>query len=121
MNKKLAALVMTLSLLVLAFMPGISLFEKLDVDAAAIDISGCTFKLSTDTYTYNGAEKKPVVTVTYGDKTLKKNTDYTVTYSSNIEPGTGLATVNGIGAYTGQREYEDEGQQRNERPESKLH
>ena len=32
-----------------------------------------------------------------------------------------FGNAGGIGAYTGQREYEDEGQQRNERPESKLH
>ena len=42
-----------------------------------------TFKLSTTTYTYNGKVKTPSITVKdSAGKTLKKNTDYTVTYAS---------------------------------------
>lgn len=56
--------------------------------------------LSKDTYTYNGKEKKPAVTVKSGTAVLKENQDYTVTYSNNINAGTGTVTIKGKGSYT---------------------
>ncbi len=50
---------------------------------------------------YTGNKREPSVTVKYGSKTLKKNTDYKVTYSNNVNVGTGKITVTGIGNYTG--------------------
>ena len=38
--------------------------------------------------TYNGSTLSPAVTVKYGNATLKKNTDYTVAYSNNVNAGT---------------------------------
>ncbi len=43
----------------------------------------------------------PAVTVTYGGKTLVKDTDYKVSYSNNINVGTATVTITGIGSYTG--------------------
>ncbi len=62
-----------------------------------------TFKLSTTTYTYNGGVKTPTVTVKdSAGKTLKKNTDYTVTYASGRKnAGTYKVTVKMIGKYSG--------------------
>ena len=47
------------------------------------DVSKCDIKLSAKSYAYDGKTKTPTVTVKNSDgTTLKKNTDYTVTYSS---------------------------------------
>lgn len=50
---------------------------------------------------YNGNELKPSVSLTYKYKTLKKGTDYTVSYSNNINAGTAIVTITGIGSYEG--------------------
>ena len=50
---------------------------------------------------YNGNELKPSVSLTYKYKTLKKGTDYTVSYSNNINAGTATVTITGIGSYEG--------------------
>ena len=47
----------------------------------------------TKTLTYTGKARKPKVTVKYGKKTLKKGTDYTVTYKNNTEVGIAKITI----------------------------
>ena len=78
----------------------------LTVGKGSIDISGCTTTLSTASYTYNGKEKKPAVTMQDGMKKLTLGTDYSVVYGNNINAGTATATVTGIGAYTGTKTLE---------------
>jgi hypothetical protein len=51
--------------------------------------------------TYNGSALTPSVTVIDGVTTLINGTDYTVSYSNNINVGTATATITGIGNYTG--------------------
>ena len=51
--------------------------------------------------TYNGSALEPDVTVTLDGKTLTADTDYTVAYADNIEPGTAKLTITGSGNYTG--------------------
>lgn len=59
-------------------------------------------ELSKTSYTYDGKAKKPGVTVTMGDKKLKKDTDYTVSYKSNKNAGKkATVTVKGKGNFTG--------------------
>ena len=65
------------------------------------DISQLTASLSADLFRYNGAEQKPSVTVKSGDKTLVPDTDFTVSYSDNIDVGTATVTITGPGNYTG--------------------
>ena len=65
------------------------------------DISQLTASLSADIFRYNGAEQKPSVTVKSGDKTLVPDTDFTVSYSDNINVGTATVTITGQGNYTG--------------------
>ena len=65
------------------------------------DISQLTASLSADIFRYNGAEQKPSVTVKSGDKTLVPDTDFTVSYSDNIDVGTATVTITGQGNYTG--------------------
>lgn len=64
-----------------------------------VGASDVTITLPEATYTYNGAEHKPVVTVKKGDNTLTLNTDYMVAYSDNINAGTATITVTGKGNY----------------------
>ena len=44
---------------------------------------------------------EPDITITYGGVTLVENTDYTVLLENNTTLGTGVATITGIGIYTG--------------------
>lgn len=62
-----------------------------------------TIKLSTTTYTYNGKVKTPSVVVkNSAGKTLKKNTDYTVTYAKGRKNvGTYKVTIKMKGKYSG--------------------
>ena len=68
-----------------------------------IDVSKCSLKLSTTTYTYNGDAKKPSVTVKNASGTkLTKDTDYTVSYASGRKNvGTYKVTIKMKGNYTG--------------------
>ena len=66
-----------------------------------ISISKASVTLSTSTYAYDGKAKTPSVTVKVGGKTLKKDTDYTVSYSNNTKVGTAKVTITGKGNYTG--------------------
>ena len=51
--------------------------------------------------TYSGTRLKPAVTVKDGPAVLAENTDYTLTYSNNLNAGTATVTAQGIGNYTG--------------------
>ncbi len=56
---------------------------------------------SIDAVTYNGLAHTPAVTVKDGNTTLTEGTDYTVSYSNNINAGTATVTITGKGNYTG--------------------
>ena len=66
-----------------------------------ISISKASVTLSTSTYAYDGKAETPSITVKVGGKTLKKDTDYTVSYSNNTKIGTAKVTITGKGNYTG--------------------
>lgn len=51
--------------------------------------------------TYTGKGITPSVTVKYNGITLTNGTDYTVSYSNHINPGTATVTITGKGYYTG--------------------
>ena len=65
------------------------------------NISSLTITLDNTTYTYDKTEKRPNVVVKDGSKTLTLNTDYTLSYSNNINAGTAYVNITGIGGYTG--------------------
>ncbi len=67
----------------------------------ALSIENATVTLNPTSYTYDGSAKKPTVTVVLNNKTLVLDTDYSVSYSNNINPGTATVTVTGKGNYTG--------------------
>ena len=54
--------------------------------------------------TYTGQALTPTVTVKDGTTVLTKDTDFSVSYESNENVGTGKATIVGIGKYSGQVE-----------------
>lgn len=70
-------------------------------DTAGISIAKATVKLSKSTYIYDGKAKKPSVTVTLSGKTLKKGTDYNVTYAGASQLGNATVHITGTGKYTG--------------------
>lgn len=54
---------------------------------------------------YTGKALTPPISLTYKGIPMNEDTDYTVTYSANKSVGTGTVTVNGIGAYEGERTF----------------
>ena len=99
----------------------LSYSNNINVGTATITITGKgnfkgttskTFSISaramTDTsvanvssQTYTGNVISPLPTITYNNKTLKKDTDYTLSYSDNINVGTATITITGKGNFTG--------------------
>lgn len=72
-----------------------------------LSISSASVTLSTTKYSYNGKDRKPGVTVKIqlasGTVTLKKDTDYTVSYSKDCKSiGTKTAVIKGKGNYSGE-------------------
>lgn len=65
------------------------------------DIANFTVSLSASTFGYDGSKKKPSATVRSGNKTLTSGTDFTVSYSNNVNVGTASAVITGKGNYSG--------------------
>ncbi len=61
-------------------------------------------KVTVKNVTYTGKALKPAITVKYGNTTLKKNTDYTVSYKNNIKTGKATITITGKGKYKGTKQ-----------------
>lgn len=53
---------------------------------------------------YVGASVTPIPTITYANRQLTNGVDFTVTYNNNNFPGTGKATITGIGNFKGSKE-----------------
>lgn len=69
--------------------------------AGAVKLKNCTVELSEDSVVYSGEALKPKVTVKNGSAVLRRGTDYTLSYSDNLEPGTAAVTIRGAGRCTG--------------------
>ena len=69
----------------------------------AIPLEELALKYTSRTYTGKEIKLTPTVKATLNNKkiTLKKGTDYTVTYKNNVNAGTATVTVKGKGNYTG--------------------
>ena len=61
----------------------------------------CDIKIAEQKYTYDGTEKTPEVIIIDGNHTLRKNTDYTVKCSNNINAGNAELEITGAGNYSG--------------------
>ena len=73
--------------------------KNFTIAKAALADSGVT--VSASGLVYNGKAQTPAVTVKSGSTTLVEGTDYTKTYSNNINAGTASVTVTGKGNYQG--------------------
>lgn len=51
--------------------------------------------------TYTGSELKPRLIITFNGEALEEDVDYTLTYSNNINRGTGRVTIEGMGNFNG--------------------
>lgn len=59
-------------------------------------------KISIGTLSYTGSNVKPSITVKNGNKTLRQNTDYTISYNRASKVGAAVKiTITGKGSYTG--------------------
>ena len=67
---------------------------------ARASISGATVSAIAE-QGYTGSAIKPTPTVKLGSMTLKKDTDYALSYKANTKVGTATVTVTGKGNYTG--------------------
>lgn len=72
---------------------------KLRVTLAKDDTLDKATVTYTKKWTYTGKEITPAVKVVYNGKTLKKGTDYTVSYANNTKPGKASIKVTGKGSY----------------------
>lgn len=73
--------------------------KAISITSALADIKDYEGKvtLSENSYVYDGKEKKPTVTI----EGLTEDTDFTVSYTNNVEEGKATVTVTGTGNYTG--------------------
>ncbi|MBR0403984.1 MAG: CAP domain-containing protein [Eggerthellaceae bacterium] len=67
-----------------------------EIEAALLDDS-----YLSNSFVYTGKQIKPKVQVFTEYLELQKGTDYTVTYSKNVNVGTGVITVKGVGQFSG--------------------
>ncbi len=70
-------------------------------DTTTYPIENSNISLENTIYYYDGYAKMPVVTVEDAGRVLQQGVDYIVSYSNNINPGTAVVTVTGMGKYTG--------------------
>ena len=69
-----------------------------EIDAAELT----SLTVSESRYIYDGFQKRPIVTVTSGDRTLVERTDYDISWPENpVEAGNYIITATGKGNYTG--------------------
>ncbi|WP_028509111.1 fibronectin type III domain-containing protein [Ruminococcus sp. NK3A76] len=65
------------------------------------DLKSAKIEPAQKSVTYTGKACKPAAKVTYGSKTLKEGTDYTLSYKNNTNTGTATVTATGKGKYKG--------------------
>lgn len=65
------------------------------------DVGGFIISGYAPSYAYTGNAITPGVVVETGSRTLTPGTDYTVSYSNNVNAGTATITVTGTGRYSG--------------------
>lgn len=75
-------------------------YEKTYKIVPVKDSKDLKFSPKQTTVSYNGKAKTPGIVITYKNKTLTKNKDYKLSYSSNTNIGTAKMTVKGIGNFS---------------------
>ena len=72
-------------------------FKINTVDLADVDVEGVEAVL------YNGEAQTPELTLTDSNRTLAEDTDYTLSWQNNTNPGVGICEILGTGNYTGRK------------------
>ena len=75
-----------------AYLEGTWFVRSVAVQCAEKEVTP-VISLSPSSFVYDGAKKKPKVTVKVGKTVLKQGTDYTVAYINNVNAGTAKAIV----------------------------
>ena len=78
----------------------VTLYARWQDEKTAVSLEQCSVTPIADQF-YTGKALKPAVTVKYGNLTLKSGKDYQISYSGNVNQGTGTVTIKGKGSYTG--------------------
>ena len=76
---------------------------KMSFQKIGKSLSSCSITGINTSYNYTGSPIRPVPTVKDGILTLKAGTDYSVSYSNNIDIGTATVKVTGKGSYGGSK------------------
>lgn len=76
----------------------ITIVTEKDNSTASVEISGCTVTLGQNSYVYDGSAKRPAVTVKNGSTVLKQGTDYSFSYSNNVNAGKAQVTITAKGS-----------------------
>lgn len=71
------------------------------VFVVGVPVGELTIGWGAESLVYDGRPKTPDVDVKFGDKTLEKDTHYTVTYLDNVSDGTARVIVAGLDPYFG--------------------
>lgn len=66
------------------------------------DTSEIAVIIDPNSYVYDGKEKRPTVTVSYGGKTLTEGTSYSCEYTDNVDAGIAKVTITGMNSMHGQ-------------------
>lgn len=72
--------------------------ETRDIAPIAVLLDNCTISISEDNLICTGKEVEPIVTIKYNDIVLNEGSDYTVSYTDNVNPGQGKITITGKGS-----------------------
>ncbi|MCD8323794.1 MAG: hypothetical protein LUC32_02390 [Clostridiales bacterium] len=72
---------------------------NISLTVGARSLADAAISIGSETYTYDGTEQTPTVMVQLDKQTLNPDTDYTVSYSNNIDSGTASIFITGIGNY----------------------
>ncbi len=80
-----------------ALISGKGLYEATHTAISSAKVASITAKV------YTGKQIKPSPKITLNGKTLKRGTDYTLSYSNNKKPGKATITIKAIGAYKGSK------------------
>lgn len=70
-------------------------------EISGISINDADITLNETIFTYDGSPKKPSVEVKYNGIPLRQGIDYAVSYTNNVDAGTGYAIIEGTGIYAG--------------------
>ncbi len=68
------------------------------------EIGWAEIYLDQENYTYTGKAITPEPKLVYEDKTLVKDTDYTLSYENNINAGDAIIRIKGTGSFVGETE-----------------